>query len=76
MREPLAPELGAVLGGSPPMSVEWAGMGEMMYAAFPDGRHTIDETFEIGDRVSCAGASQARTQATSWGRRGRDIHVK
>jgi predicted ester cyclase len=57
IRELIAPEFSAVLGGNPPMSVdEWAGMGEMMYAAFPDGRHTIQETFEIGDRVVLRGS--------------------
>jgi predicted ester cyclase len=56
IRELLAPGFSAVMGGNPPMGVEeWAGMGEMMYAAFPDGRHTIDETFEIGDRVVLRG---------------------
>jgi predicted ester cyclase len=30
-------------------------MGEMMYAAFPDGKHTIDEILEIGDRVVLRG---------------------
>jgi predicted ester cyclase len=57
IRELLAPEFSAVMGGNPPMSAdEWAGMGEMMYAAFPDGRHTIDETLEIGDRVVLRGS--------------------
>ena len=57
LRELLAPGFSAVMGGNPPMGVEeWAGMGEMMYAAFPDGRHTIEETFEIGDRVVLRGS--------------------
>ena len=57
IRELITPEFSAVLGGNPPMSAdEWAGMGEMMYAAFPDGRHTIHETFEIGDRVVLRGS--------------------
>ncbi len=57
IRELIAPEFSAVLGGNPPMSAdEWAGMGEMMYAAFPDGSHTIHETFEIGDRVVLRGS--------------------
>ena len=52
IRELLAPEFSAVFGGNPPMGVEeWAGMGQMFYAAFPDGTHTIYEIFEIGDRV-------------------------
>ena len=52
IRELLAPEFSAVFGGNPPMGVEeWTGMSQMFYAAFPDGRHTIDEIFEIGDRV-------------------------
>jgi predicted ester cyclase len=57
VRELLAPEFSAVMGGNPPMSAdEWAGMSEMMYAAFPDGKHTIDETLEIGDRVVLRGS--------------------
>jgi predicted ester cyclase len=56
VRELLACGFSAVIGGNPPVSVdEWAGMGEMMYAAFPDARHTIDETLEIGDRVVLRG---------------------
>ena len=56
VRELLASGFSAVIGGNPPVSVdEWAGMGEMMYAAFPDARHTIDETLEIGDRVVLRG---------------------
>ena len=34
---------------------EWAGMGELMYAAFPDGKHAIDEILEIDDRVMLRG---------------------
>ena len=57
IRELLAPEFSAVFGGNPPMGVEeWAGMGQVFYAAFPDGTHTIDETFEIGDRVFSRGS--------------------
>lgn len=56
IRELLAPGFTAVMGGNPPMNVEeWAGMGEMMYAAFPDGKHTIEEILEIGDRVVLRG---------------------
>lgn len=56
IRELLAPEFSAILAGNPPMGVEeWAGMGRMFYAAFPDGTHTIDETFEVGDRVFSRG---------------------
>jgi predicted ester cyclase len=57
IRELLAPDFSAVMGGNPRMSAdEWAGMGEMMYAAFPDGKHTIDETLEVGDRVVLRGS--------------------
>ena len=57
IRELIAPEFRAVMGSNPPMSVdEWAGMGAMMYAAFPDGTHTIHETFEIDDRVALRGS--------------------
>jgi predicted ester cyclase len=35
---------------------EWVGMSEMFYVAFPDGKHTIDETLEIGDRVFLRGS--------------------
>jgi predicted ester cyclase len=56
IRQLLAPGFSAVMSGGPPMSAdEWAGMGEMMYAAFPDGKHTIDETLEIDDRVVLRG---------------------
>lgn len=52
IRELLAPEFSAVLGGNPPMSVEeWQGMGQMFFAAFPDGKHAFHETFEVGDHV-------------------------
>jgi len=52
IRELLAPEFSAIFGGNPPMGVEeWQGMGQMFYAAFPDGKHTIHEIFEVGDRV-------------------------
>jgi predicted ester cyclase len=57
IRELLAPGFTAVVAGSPPMDVEeWAAMGEMMYAAFADGKHTIDEILEIGDRVVLRGS--------------------
>jgi predicted ester cyclase len=57
IRELLAPEFSAFIAGGPPMSAdEWAGMGEMMFAAFPDGRHSIDEMLEIGDRVVVRGS--------------------
>ena len=57
LRNLLAPDFQAVFAGNPPMGVdEWAGMGAMMYAAFPDGCHTIHETFEIGDRVVLRGS--------------------
>ena len=57
IRELLASEFSAFLGGNPPMGVEeWAGMGQMFYAAFPDGKHTFDEMFEIGDRVFSRGS--------------------
>lgn len=57
IRELIAPEFSAVMGGNPPMSPdEWAGMGELMYAAFPDGRHEIHETLEIDDRVVLRGS--------------------
>jgi len=56
IRQLLAPGFSAVMAGGPPMSAdEWAGMGEMMYAAFPDGKHTIDEALEIDDRVVLRG---------------------
>ena len=57
IRELLAPEFSAIFGGNSPMGVEeWQGMGQMFYAAFPDGKHTIDEIFEIGDRVFSRGS--------------------
>ena len=52
IRELLAPDFSAIFGGNPPMGVEeWAGMSQMFYAAFPNGRHTIHEIFEVGDHV-------------------------
>jgi predicted ester cyclase len=49
VRELLAPDFRMVMGGNPPIDVEaWLGMGEMFYAAFPDGRHTIEEAYDIG----------------------------
>ena len=57
IRELLAPDFSAIFGGNPPMGVEeWAGMGQMFYSAFSGGRHTIDEVFEIGDRVFSRGS--------------------
>jgi predicted ester cyclase len=56
IRQLLAPGFSAVISGGPPMGAdEWADMGEMMYAAFADGKHTIDEILEIGDRVVLRG---------------------
>lgn len=52
IRELLAPGFSAFFGGNPQMDPdEWAGMGQMFYAAFPDGKHTIHEIFEAGDHV-------------------------
>jgi predicted ester cyclase len=64
IRDLIAPDFSAVFGSNPPMGVEeWTGMGQMMYAAFPDGKHTFDETYAIGDRVF----SRARFSATHTG---------
>ncbi|MGH3065929.1 MAG: ester cyclase [Gaiellaceae bacterium] len=52
IRELLATEFSAIFGGNPPMGVEeWAGMSQMFYAAFPGGKHTIHEIFEVDDHV-------------------------
>lgn len=57
MCELLAPDFSAVIADNPPMGIEeWADMGQVFYAAFPDGKHTIDETFEDGDRVFLRGS--------------------
>jgi predicted ester cyclase len=57
IRELLALEFSAVMGGNPPMGFEeWEGMGRMIYAGCPDGKHAFDETFEIGDRVASRGS--------------------
>ena len=57
IRELLAPDFSAIFGGNPPMGVdEWAGMGQMFYSAFSGGKHTIEEMFEIGDRVFSRGS--------------------
>jgi hypothetical protein len=45
------------MGGNPPMGFEeWEGMSQMIYAGCPDGKHTFDETLEIGDRVAYRGS--------------------
>jgi predicted ester cyclase len=57
VRELLHPEFSAFMGGNPPMGFEeWEGMGQMIYAGCPDGKHAFDETFEIGDRVVSRGS--------------------
>lgn len=57
IRELLAPGFTAVISGSPPMNAdEWEAMGQMMYAAFPDATHTIDDILEIDDRVVLRGS--------------------
>ena len=57
VRDLLAPGCTAVMGGNPPMDVNsWLGMGEMFQTAFPDGKHTIEEAYDIGtDRVALRG---------------------
>jgi len=56
IREHVAPEFGAVFGGTPLGFDEWVGMSGMMYSAFPDGKHTLHETFEVDDRVFVRGS--------------------
>jgi len=57
VRELLHPEFSPFMGGNPPMgSEEWESMSQMIYAGCPDGKHTFDETFEIGDRVAYRGS--------------------
>lgn len=57
IRDLLAPGFTAIVSGSQPMTVdEWEGMGEMMYAAFPDATHTIDDILEVDDRVALRGS--------------------
>lgn len=56
IRDLLAPGFTAIISGSPPMTAdEWEGMGQMMFAAFPDATHHIDDVLEIGDRVALRG---------------------
>ncbi|MBY5163725.1 ester cyclase [Salsipaludibacter albus] len=56
IRDLLAPGFTAVISGGPPMTAdEWEGMGQMMFAAFPDATHTIDEIIEVDDRVVLRG---------------------
>ena len=55
IREHTAPDFAAVFGGTSLGFDEWVGMSEMMYAAFPDGTHTLHETFEVDDRVFARG---------------------
>jgi predicted ester cyclase len=58
IQELLGPGFSATIGGNPPMDAEqWAGMGTMFYAAFPDGKHTIAEAIDVGsDRVFLRGS--------------------
>ena len=58
IRELLAPGFQMIMGGNPPMDADaWMGMGETFYGAFPDGRHTIDEAFDVGtERAALRGA--------------------
>jgi predicted ester cyclase len=58
IREHLAPDCRAIMGGNPPMDGDtWLAMSEMFYAAFPDGRHTIGEVFDAdGEHVVLRGA--------------------
>ena len=60
IRELLASGFQAIMGGNPPLDADaWMGMGHMFYAAFPDGRHTIDEAFDVGvDRAALRGVFQ------------------
>lgn len=53
LRELLAPGFQMVMGGNPPVDADtWLGMSEMFYAAFPDGKHRIEEVHDVGsDRV-------------------------
>ena len=56
IRELLAPGFTAVIAGGPPLTAdEWEAMGQMMYAAFSDLRHTIDDILEVDDRVVLRG---------------------
>lgn len=58
IRALLASGFQAIMGDNPPADLDaWMRMGEMFYGAFPDGRHTIEEAFDIGvDRVALRGA--------------------
>lgn len=43
----------AVIGGNPPMDREGHDMfAKAFYGAFPDMRHTVDESFAAGDRLA------------------------
>ena len=55
IREHVAPDFGAVFGNTPLGFEEWVGMSGLMYSAFPDGKHTLQETFEADDRVFVRG---------------------
>jgi len=58
IRALLAPGFRAIVGDNPPMEADvWMGMGEVFYRGFPDGKHTIDEVFDVGtERASLRGA--------------------
>jgi predicted ester cyclase len=65
----LGPSFMAQMGGNPPMNVEqWKGMGHVFFEAFPDGKHTIDECYDIpGERVGMRGSFEGTHKASFMG---------
>ena len=48
----VSPDVKAFVGGNPPMGRDqWREMGRMFYAAFPDGRHVVEDLIVDGDKV-------------------------
>lgn len=54
-RELVSPEARAYAGGHALDRDGWREMGQMFYAGFPDGRHTIDDLVAEGDKVVMRG---------------------
>lgn len=65
----LSPGFIAQMGGNPPMNVEqWKAMGHVFFEAFPDGKHAIDECYDIaGDRVALRGSFEGTHKAAFMG---------
>ena len=65
----LSPSFVAQFAGNPPMNVEqWKGMGHVFFEAFPDGKHVIEECYDVaGDRVALRGSFEGTHKAAFMG---------